>query len=103
MALTVGALSAWIRSEDLQALATLLEDFEGPLDELVVGVALDVEEEEVRGIAFQCPLGGGKGLDPGDVHAVLLERGDGLDERAGLVGQAEQQRGLVAAGAPLGA
>ena len=42
-------------------------------------------------------------LDPGEIDAEFLEGGDHLGERAGLVGEADHEGGLVAAGAVLGA
>src|SRR4051812_31170441 len=81
---TLGAVAARIGAEDLEPLAVLADGLEGPLEVLVVGVAFDVEEEEIGGVAVLRPLRVGERLDPGDIHAVLLERDDGLDERAGL-------------------
>ena len=45
------ALAAGVGAEDLKPLAALADGLEGPLDRLVLGVPLDVEEEEVGRVA----------------------------------------------------
>src|SRR5215210_6121323 len=81
------AVAAGVGAEDLEALAPLADGLQGTADRLVLGVPLDVEEEQVRRVAVQGRVGGGERLDPGHVDAVLLERVDGLAQRPGLVGQ----------------
>src|SRR4051812_15356401 len=64
------ALAPGIGAEDLEPIAALAHGLERPLDRHVARMALDVDEEEVGGIARSGPLGEGEGLDPGHVDGV---------------------------------
>src|SRR5437870_1279658 len=95
---TFDAIATGVGAEDIESLAFLADDLQGFLEWWVVGVSLDIDEEEVGRVAVAAAVGDGERLDPGHVDPELFERGDRLGERAGLVGQADHQRGLVAAG-----
>src|SRR4051794_24681479 len=61
------ALAAGIGAENLEPLAALADGIDRTLDWLVDGVPLDIEEEEVGGVALSVPLGERERLDPGHV------------------------------------
>ena len=76
------------------------------LNRLVADVPLDVEEEKIGRVAVLVAVTTARRsetINPGHVHAELLEGGDCPSERPSLVGQANHQGGLIAAGPLLGA
>ena len=58
--LAFDAVAPWIRAEDVEPLAALADELEGALNDFVVGVAFDVEEEQVGRIAIGTSVGGGE-------------------------------------------
>ena len=73
---TFDAIAPGVGAEDIQPLAFPADDLEGLLDRRVIDVSIDVEEEQVGGVAVTAALGNGERLDPGHVDRELFERRD---------------------------
>ena len=83
-----------IRAEDFDEVAMLAEQLDGLGDFRVLKMAVAINEEEI----FPRLALAGARFDLRHVDLVPAERGDGLVQRADLVGDADHQAGAVVAG-----